>query len=265
MSPAADSAGQPFEGRSFTPNPFQGDSGEEDPGLSSARQEFDRVVSKPASQTTQAELEAAWVGVIEAVKSARLLSALVAEAGDFGMTETGARVEKTQELSVVHVQGPDGRVVAPFFSRVEAMTKWNSEARPIPVESTRAALATASDGLELMVLDPGHDNSFVLRASAIKALATQSEYRPPWSDPDIHLAIAQGIEAVGSLVEKHRVVAGDPSQTLSGPEVIVVVGVSPGLDPEHLRAHLAEISAQWAANEVLARGVDGVGVRVIPA
>jgi hypothetical protein len=265
MSPAADSAGQPFEGRSFTPHPFQGDTGEEDPALAIARQGFDRVVSHPPGQGTLAELEAAWVGVIDALRSARLLSALVAEAGDFGVTETGARVEKTQELSVVHVEGPDGRVVAPFFSRVGAMTQWNPEARPIPVESTRAALATASDGLDLMVVDPGQDNSFVLRASAIKALATQGEYRPPWNDPDVHLAIARGIEVVGSLVVKHRVVAGDPSQTLSGPEVIVVVGVSPGLDPEQLRAHLAEISAYWAADEVLARGVDGVGVRVIPA
>jgi hypothetical protein len=107
---------------------------------------FDRVVSKPASQTTQAELEAAWVGVIEALKSARLLSApIIAEAGDFGVTETGARVEKTQELSVVHVQGPDGRVLAPFFSRVEPYdlgtqkrdpSRWSPHGPPWPQPQT---------------------------------------------------------------------------------------------------------------------------------
>jgi len=36
MSPGTDSAGQPFEGRAFTPNPHAGDAGECDPALALA-------------------------------------------------------------------------------------------------------------------------------------------------------------------------------------------------------------------------------------
>jgi hypothetical protein len=264
MSPAADSAGQPFAGRSFTPHPFQGDNGAEDLELARARETFFNVLSLPASGRTSAQLEAAWMGVVEALRGARLLSPLMAEAGDFGATESGAVVEKTQELSVVHLEGPDGRAVAPVFSSVERMSKWNREARPVPVETARAALATVADGLDVMVLDPGSPHQVALRRSALKALATGSEYQPPWLDSEVLAAVARGLVVAGSLVSKHRVVSGDPSQTLSGPEVVVVVGVGVGEDPEELRKRWEDVSLVWSEDPVLTTGVDGLGIRVIP-
>lgn len=265
MSPVADSAGQPFAGRSFTPNPFQGDDGAEDAGLSSARNTFHELLALPARNRTLVQLGATWVGVIEALRSARLLSPLIAEAGDFGVTDSGAVVEKTQELSVVHVEGPDGRAVAPVFSSVSRMTEWNPEARPVPVDTVRAALAAAADGLDVMVLDPGSPRQVALRRSAVKALATGAVYQPPWLDDEVLAAVARGLALVGPIVGKHRVLAGDPSQTLSGPEVVVVVGVGPGENPEDLRQSLEDVSRAWSEDPVLANGVDGMGVRVIPA
>jgi len=265
MSPAADSAGQPFAGRSFTPHPFQGDNGAEDPELATARETFFNVLSLPAGDRTPVQLGAAWMGVVEALRGARLLSPLIAEAGDFLLTESGAVVEKTQELSVVHVEGPDGRAVAPVFSSVERMSEWNPEARPVPVEAVRAALATVADGLDVMVLDPGSPRQVAVRRGALKALATGGEYQPPWLDSKVLAAVARGLETAGSLVKKHRVVAGDPSQTLSGPEVVVVVGVGVGEDPEELRRRWEDVNLVWSADPVLTTGVDGMGIRVIPA
>jgi len=264
MSPAADSAGQPFAGRSFSPHPFQGDTGEEDPGLAAARLELESTLAMDPTKRTTAELSRAWVGVVDALRTTRLLSPLLAEAGDFGVTDTGAVVEKTQELAVIHVEGPDGRAVAPVFSSVARMAAWNPQARPVPVEAIRVALATAADGLELLVVDPGSDQQFVVRHSALEAIATQAEYLPPWSNPQVLDAIAEALQAPGSPVSRHRVVPGDPTHTLAGPELVVVVGVKPGLAAEDLRTQLGQISETWSANPVLARLVDGLGIRVLP-
>lgn len=264
MSPAADSAGQPFAGRSFTPHPFQGDNGLEDPELLRAREGFADVLSLPAQDRTLVQLGAAWVAVVEALRGARLLSPLIAEAGDVGLTDSGAVVEKTQELSVVHLEGPDGRAVAPVFSSVMRMSDWNPQARPVPVDTVRAALAAAADGLDVMVLDPGSPHQVALRRSALRALATGVDYQPPWLDSEVLAAVARGL-ATHPMVSKHRVVSGDPSQTLSGPEVVAVVGVAPGEDPDELRRGLEEVSFAWSEDPLLARVVDGLGIRVIAA
>jgi hypothetical protein len=184
MLPAADSAGQPFEGRSFSSNPFAGDSGEADPTLRAALAALGELLDRDPEQRTQLELATTWGACVTALGAARVLSPLIAEAGDYGVTETGALVEKTQELSVPHLEGPDGRAVAPVFSDVAAMARWNSQARPIPVEGSRAALAAASEGLAL-VLDPGSPGTRVFRRSALEAAATGNTYVAPWMDEHV--------------------------------------------------------------------------------
>jgi hypothetical protein len=85
MSPAVDSAGQPFEGRSFQPNPFQGDTGLADPGLEAALQSFSQVLAGANSSA----IDAAFTSVVHALHSARLLVPLMTEAGDCGVTDEG--------------------------------------------------------------------------------------------------------------------------------------------------------------------------------
>lgn len=265
MLPGADSAGQPFAGRSFTPNPFAGDAGESDPALALALSEFhsaQAATDASLSVDLQARL---WVAVVGALRSARLLSPLIAEAGDFGVTETGHTVEKTQELSVPHLEGPDGRAVAPVFSDIDSLIAWNSRARPVPVDGQKAALATASDGLELMVLNPGVSTSVVFRRGAIRAIATGEDYLPPWLDDVVAAEVAAGLAAGGESVLWHRIVPGDPTQSLSGPEVVVVLGVRTGLSESGLRAVTGAVSEAWVASAVLAERCDGLSARVLPA
>lgn len=261
MSPAADSAGQPFEGRSFEPNPFQGDTGEADPSLAAALEKF----TTTRYDSSMEDIEGAFGEVIRALHSARLLVPLIAEAGDYGVTDEGKVVEKSQELSVVHVEGPDGRGVAPFFSSVQTMSLWNPVARPVPVEASRAALATASEGLALMVLDPGSDHSLVLRRSALQSVATGEPYVSPLRDGTVHEALEAGWERHRDAVVSFTVHSGDISRTLSGPEVVVSLALVPGLSQELLTTILGEISASWTENPVLQARVDGLGIKVLQA
>ena len=259
MSPVADSAGQPFEGRSFEPNPFQGDTGEADPTLAAALESFQTA----RSDSSPDDIERAFDEVIRALHSARLLVPLLAEAGDYGVTDEGKVVEKSQELSIVHVEGPDGRGVAPFFSSVQAMSKWNPTARPVPVEAARAALATASEGLALLVLDPGSDHSVVFRRSALQAVATGETYVSPLRDEVVREALQAGWESHRDAVVSFSVHSGDIPRTLSGPEIVVSLALTPGLTQERLTTVLGEISASWTENRVLQARVDGLGIKVV--
>lgn len=263
MLPAADSAGQPFEGRSFSVNPFAGDSGEVDPTLRAALTSFHELLGRQPEDRTQLDLASSWGQCVVALGAARVLSPLIAEAGDYGVTESGAVVEKTQELSVPHLEGPDGRAVAPVFSDVSALSRWNSQARPIPVEGARAALAAASDGLAL-VLDPGSPGSRVFRRSALEAAATGNPYLAPWVDEEVRASFAAVLDEYQEVVV-HRVICGDPAQTLAGPEVVVVIGLVPGLGQAAVAAMVTEMSTRWASNPLIAQRCDGVGVKVLPA
>ena len=260
MSLGADSAGQPFAGRSFEPHPFQGDAGEADPALHDALTSFAEIRHNPLGDT-----EGAFSRLIDALQGARLLVPLIAEAGDYGLTESGAVVEKTQELSIVHVEGPDGRAVAPLFSSVEAMGRWNPEARPVPVEAARAALATAAEGLGLMVLDPGSSHVVTLRRSALESIATGNPYRSPLSDLDVRTALEEGTRPYGSDVVALEIRSGDPARTLAGPEVTVALTLVPGLAPETLSHMLEGISQAWANHPVLMARVDGLAITVVSA
>ena len=261
MSLAADSAGQPFEGRSFQPNSFQGDTGEADSVLEAALALF----TEARAGTDPAAREEAFTAVVHALHSARLLVPLMTEAGDFGVTDEGRVVEKSQELSIVHVEGPDGRAVAPLFSSVQAMGVWNAQARPVPVESARAALATVAEGVALMVLDPGSPHSLTLRRSALRAVAMSEPYTSPLLDNEVRAALAAGLEPHGQVVVSFDLHSGDPSHTLSGPEVVVALSVAPGLTAEELSSLLGEVSAGWSENSLLQARVDGLGIKVLPS
>lgn len=264
MSPALDSAGQPFEGRSFQSNPFAGDSGEADPILAASLADFQAFLQRLPETGLSAALATVWSAVVEALRDARLLSPLIAHAGDFGLTDEGLVVEKTQELSVVHLEGPDGRTIQPVFSDVPAMQRWRTEARPIPVTASQAALAAAADGLSVMVVNPGGDDSVALRRGVIRALATGTPYTPAWVDPDVASAIARGIGSAGSTIARHRILPGDAAGLLQGPELVVAVGLEPGLSQAEVESLVAAISLAWSTEQVLNDYVDGLGVKVLP-
>jgi len=263
MSPATDSAGQPFEGRSFEPNAHAGDDGSADPALQGALDGFFHLTHGGSKTPETPAVADAWGAVIGALRGARVLTPLMAEAGELGLTPEGRVGEKSQELSVIHLEGPDGRSVAPVFSDVGSMASWNPEARPIPVPAPHAALAAASDALALMVINPGSPGAVTLRRGALKALASGGDYQPPYVDPAVAGAIAEGLQTLKEWAVSHTIRSGDTTHSLSGPEVVVLLRVAAGLSREELHQHLAAVSIAWSESPVLAALVDGLGIKVV--
>lgn len=244
----ADSAGQPWEGRSFDENAFASDDGSAPPHLIDALARFRTG-------------EAGEADVVDAFRTARLLIPLVAHAGDVGIGLDGHTVDKTQELSIVTVAGPDGRNVLPVFSSVAAMSAWNTRARPVPADGIRVALAAASEQTDLVVLDPTSETEFAIRRPALWAIAQSQDWNPGYADPDVLDAFLNSVRTELAVLNV-RLDAGDPSARLGGPEVVVRLELIEGLTRTELDATLNRLAQRWAADDIIATRVDSLRVRL---
>lgn len=245
---ATDSAGVPWAGRQFEANASADDDGSAPAGL------LDAILRFRAGDAGQTE-------VVDALRTARLLVPLVAELGEAGAGEHGHLVDKSQELSIVRVAGPDGRVVQPAFLSVAAMAAWNPAARPVPAAAPRVALAAAGEGTDLIVLDPTSPTEFVVRRPAVWALAQDA----PWVPSPVDSTVGEAVEAGARAESAVRAVvleAGDPDARLAGPELVVRLALAPGLARDDVDALLARVQERWAADETIARAVDSMAVRL---
>lgn len=244
----ADSAGVPWQGRSFHDNPNAGDDGRPPERVIEAIRRF------RAHEVGAAD-------VVAALHTERLLLPLLAERGDEGVGAHGQLVDKTQELSLVTAQGPDGRPVLPAFTGVEAMRVWNPTARPIPIEAARVALALAAEGTQLLIVDPASPTEFGVRRPAFRSLATGESWVPCFDDEavlDAFLAAA----AADPVIRAVQLAPGDAGARLTSPELIVQLTLEQGLDSAALEALLARQSARWAEDPLIAERVDSIAVRI---
>jgi len=244
----ADSAGFPWEGRSFEANPFSGDDGSADPELVSAIERF-RAGQAPVG------------AVIDAYRSARLLIPLIAEKGDEGVGAHGLTVDKTQELSIVTVATPDGRRVLPVFSSVAAMSVWDTAARPVPADGVRTAAAAVDDGTDWIVLDPGSETEFVIRRPAVWAIAQGQAWEPAHTSPEVFAGFQESIGAELAVLDLSLAPA-DPLARGRGPEVQVQLDIMPGLDREELDAVLQRLAKRWSTDDRIAVLVDSLAVKI---
>ena len=245
----ADSAGIPFEGRRFHENPASQDDG------SAPERVIEAIRRLRAGELGIAD-------VVAALHPERLLVPLIAEAGDEGMGPFGQKVDKTQELSIVTVAGPDGRSVLPAFTSVDAMRTWNPDARPIPIQASRIALAAAAEGTPLIVVDPGSETQTVVRAPAFRALATGEAWTPAFDDLEVAEAFGASV-ADEDAVTAIGLAPGDPQARLTGAEVIVVLQFGAGVDAATRDALLERVQARWSVDEVIASRVDSIAVRLV--
>ncbi len=242
----SDSAGVPWAGRRFEHSAGSDDDGSAPEALIDALRRF------RAGEVGEAV-------VVDAVRESRLLVPLVARQGEAAADLPGGATHTDAELSIVTVAGPDGRSVMPVFSSVDAMRRWNPQARPVPADAVRVAVAAAGDGTELVVLDPTSETEFVIRRPALWAIGQSLPWLPSYLDDELvgeFRACAEDEPAVRSVTLS----PGDAKARLAGPELVVHLDLAPGLVRIELDALLERLRARWAASETIAGRTDSLRV-----
>lgn len=244
---ASDSAGVPWQGRAFTDNPHAHDTGETPPDVATRLTEW-----RDGSGT--------FTALVAALTASRLLIPLVAHAGDQFDSEQPVMEDKVQELSVVTVAGPSGEKLIPAFTSVSSMTAWNRDARPIPIEARRVALAAVSEQTDRLVINPGTD-SIVLRRPVLWAIAKGESYRACWEDDDFAAFAQTLLEAIDGL-EGVRVIVVDDEATGDGPDVALVVALSEGLTSDEVHITLTEVQRRISESDAFRSAVDSLLITV---
>jgi hypothetical protein len=238
-----DSAGVPWEGRSFQPNPHAGDSGETPPEVSEALGAW-----RSGAGT--------YSGLIAAFAANRFLIPLVAHAGDDFDSDNPVMEDKVQELSVVTVAGPNGEKVIPVFTAAAAMKIWNAEARPIPIDAQRVALAAASEHTDRIVVNPGTD-SIVLRRPVVWSIAQGADYRAPWESPEFVAATRDLLAGIDNLLEV-GVRPGDSNASGDGPDVTLLLALPDGLGADQVHTLIASVQARVEGNDLFVSELDAL-------
>lgn len=156
------------------------------------------------------------------------------------------------------VAAPDGRPVLPVFSSVEALSRWDKAARPVPADGVRTALAAAADGTDLIVLDPGSATEFVIRRPAVWAIGQGEPWEPAHTSPAVYAGLQ---ESIGESSPSSTSTSRPATRTrLRGPELTVTLHLMSGLDRAELDAVTQRLATRWAADDRIATLVDSLSV-----
>jgi len=91
--------------------------------------------------------------VLAALAGARLLVPVVAELGEAETGPDGVVHDKSSDMAAVLMRGADGRTALLAFTGLEAMRRWDPEARPVPVSAQVAGHAALQDGAAALLID----------------------------------------------------------------------------------------------------------------
>lgn len=91
--------------------------------------------------------------VLAALAGARLLVPVVAELGEAETGPDGLVRDKSSDMAAVLMRGADGRTALLAFTGLEAMRRWEPDARPVPVSAQVAGHAALQDGASALLID----------------------------------------------------------------------------------------------------------------
>lgn len=267
----SDSAGFSWEGRNFDHHgtAFADDDGTTpEPYLLAVRrlrataQKLQTVTDPQLYINVLEELAKAHAETIVASANSRMLVPLIAQAGDYGLTPEGKVVEKSQELSIVTVSGPDGRKVIPVFSSVAAMQTWNALARPIPVPGVQVAIAAAEEKTDLVIIDPGtSETEFGVRRTELESFALAQHRVPAWANKDV-INEFEKICLQDPAIKAVSLAPGDAEARLLGPETVAGIVLMQGLNQEQVQQVVVSLQQRIGSNELLASEIDSLSIKL---
>lgn len=199
--------------------------------------------------------------VVDALAYARVLIPVLAQGDSREMGEHGVMKDAVASTGVVAVQMPDGRAALPVFTDVDAMKLWNADARPIPAEGPRAALAAISEEWSSLVVNPGMETALIPRP-AVWALGKGETWRPAVVDGAVDDEVRDAVATAVTLDESLRAVDVAPGTTS---EIAVVLRLVPGLSQPELDDVLRRVQRELSYNEVVAQRLDSLELRLAQA
>ena len=260
----ADSAGQPWEGRSLAGDDgkihnFEDDDGTADPGyLTAVRALVDGSGDEAA--------------VVASLATARVFIPIIAQLGAEAEGVDGLTADKQADMALVTLKAADGRTAMPAFTSADHLAAWHPEARPVAVYAARAALSAVAEGAELLVLDPGSDITLVVRRPAVWALAQQQDWVPSYTDAALATEMA-GAAAGFRAVRNIELLPGSGVSAVTGggavlsgggagPELQVVLYLEDGLDAAAVQELVSGLQAAWSRNVLFGERVDSIEIKL---
>lgn len=241
-----DSAGVPWEGRAFEPNSWAQDDG-------SCPRPLAELLSKDLLDQS---------AFLNALRDQRLLIPLLAYLGESEIGPNGVLVDKSADLAIVAVKTPDGKTAIPAFTSVSQLEAWKPEARPVPVDARKVALACAGEGHERLVIDPA-GRAVVLRRPALAALAQGLGWQKPEKNPRVR-ELVQEVASKMDGIFSVDLFDGDPNNDLSHAELKIQLGLRPGITPEGLKQLLHSFTEQLQTKE-FSDLVDSISLKIVMA
>jgi len=241
----ADSAGQPFAGRSLPDPGFAADDG-------SADRRLDAVLAEHAAGDATA------YDVQRVLVDARVVVPVVATPGETTTGASGLVQDKSSDMSTVVLVGADGRRGLLVFGSVARMAEWRSDARPVPVRAVDAAAAALDDDAAALLLDLGGPHPFVLEDALLRALAQARPWVRPPDDPEVRDAVLAAF-ATEQVVWQVEVVAGETT------DLTALVTLRTDVPAEALEGLGERVGGLLAASDILRdRLANGLDVRIVP-
>lgn len=113
-----------------------------------------------------------YADVLSVLQDSRLLVPVVAVLGEVEYDERGLAHDKSSDMAAVLMQGADGRMALLAFSGTDALTRWNPDARPVPVAASVAAQAAVQDQASALVVDVAGPSTVVVEGDDLVAIAS---------------------------------------------------------------------------------------------
>ena len=96
---------------------------------------------------------------------------------------------KHSEMALPTLIGTDGRIAIIAFTGTETLSRWQEDARPVPVPA-RKVWAAAHAEADAAVIDVAGPVPLVIEGARLRALANGQPPPRPHEDPDIHAEVA---------------------------------------------------------------------------
>jgi hypothetical protein len=96
-----------------------------------------------------------------------------------------AKKEENVEMMQALFSSNDGRVAMPVFTSLDELTKWNKEARPLPLISNDFAQQTIDQESDAIIVDIASDHRFVIKGYMLNCLAKNQDWNYPHQDLEV--------------------------------------------------------------------------------